>query len=117
MKKGFTLVELMAVMIILGILTLIAVPAVTSMIKTSKEDALNITINNIKLAMRDFNKDYNLDSDGEAGPATFSKINEQLLKLSQSTKPNNNQIDNSQSSTTPKNNLYRIRKSWSDINS
>ena len=65
MKKGFTLVELMAVMIILGILTLIAVPAVTSMIKTSKEDALNITINNIKLAMRDFNKDYNLDSDGE----------------------------------------------------
>ena len=71
---------------------------------------------NTAKAVIQFQIDNNLDNDGEAGPATFSKINEQLLKLSQSTKPNNNQTNN-QSPNTSKNNLYRIRKSWSDINS
>ena len=40
MKKGFTLVELLAVIIIIGIIALITVPIVLSVIGSSKQKAL-----------------------------------------------------------------------------
>ena len=50
MKKGFTLVELMAVIIILGVIALIAFPIIDNSIKKSKEDSLDQTIDNIELS-------------------------------------------------------------------
>lgn len=38
-KKGFTLVEVLAVITIIGILALISVPTIDSIIRSSKEDA------------------------------------------------------------------------------
>lgn len=38
MKRGFTLVELLAVIIILGLVGLIAIPSITRMLEDSKMD-------------------------------------------------------------------------------
>lgn len=46
-KKGFTLVELIGVIILLGVIALIAFPIVTNSIKSSKEKAYNAQINEI----------------------------------------------------------------------
>ena len=47
MRKGFTLVELMAVIIILGVLALITYPIIDKSIKNSKQKALERTITSI----------------------------------------------------------------------
>lgn len=46
-NKGFTLVELLAVITVLGIIGLIAIPTVTSIINSSKEKAKKIQIEEI----------------------------------------------------------------------
>ena len=47
MKKGFTLVELLAVIILLGVVTLIAYPVINTQIETAKEQAYKRTIDSI----------------------------------------------------------------------
>ena len=59
MKKGFTLVELMAVILILGVLALITYPIIDNSIKQSKEKALDRTIASVIEAA--FN--YSIDND------------------------------------------------------
>ena len=51
-KKAFTLIELLAVIIILGILMVIAIPAVTSYIQNSRKSAYISTAHNIIAAAR-----------------------------------------------------------------
>mgnify|MGYP003508521194 FL=1 len=41
-KKGFTMVELLAVLILLGVLAIIAIPAINSTINSSKEKAKTV---------------------------------------------------------------------------
>ena len=49
-KKGFTLIEFMAVVTILVILSLIIVPVNDKNVKRSKDDMYNIQIENIRIA-------------------------------------------------------------------
>ena len=51
-KKGFTLVELLAVIVILGIITVIAVPKVLDIINKSRESASNSSIKLVKDAIK-----------------------------------------------------------------
>ena len=57
MKKGFTLVELLAVITLLGLLSLIVVPVVDKLIKDSKEDLYNTQVNNIEAAAKNWASD------------------------------------------------------------
>ncbi len=54
MKKAFTLVELLGVIIVLGVIALIAFPIVNKSIKTSKEDSLNSIIKTIEKAAEEY---------------------------------------------------------------
>lgn len=47
MKKGFTLVEMLMVIVVLSVLGMIAYPLVTNQIEKSKIDSYNTQINNI----------------------------------------------------------------------
>ena len=62
MKKGFTLIEMIAVVIILGIVLLIAVPAVTSYIKGSND---SVYVNSMSSYLQQVKMDY---SEKQYGP-------------------------------------------------
>ena len=57
MKKGFTLVELMGVIILLSILIIIAVPAVTGVLKENKEKLYDSQIKTIETAAKNWASD------------------------------------------------------------
>ena len=54
MKKAFTLVELLGVIIVLAVISLIVFPIVDKSIKTSKEDSLNSIIKTIEKAAQEY---------------------------------------------------------------
>ena len=56
-KAGFTLVELMGVLIIIGVLSLIIIPVTTNLIKEQKEKQYNQQIAMIELASKNFGTD------------------------------------------------------------
>ena len=60
MKKAFTLVELLGVIIILGVLALIVFPIIDKSIKSSKEKALQATIASIEDAANKYSVDHDL---------------------------------------------------------
>ncbi len=68
MKKGFTLVELLGVIIILGVIALITFPLIDKSIKSSKEKALERTIDGIEEAA------YNYSVENDIGYPTEYKV-------------------------------------------
>jgi prepilin-type N-terminal cleavage/methylation domain-containing protein len=78
MKKGFTLVELLAVVVLIGLLTLIIVPVVDSSVKKGKEKAYNLQKETIIAAARSWVTDNkSLISDGDTLNLTLLNLKEQ----------------------------------------
>lgn len=56
-KQGFTLVELLAVIVILGLIALVSVPAITGIIKSGKEDLADSQKDTIEMAAKNWASD------------------------------------------------------------
>lgn len=76
-KKAFTLVELLAVIIVLGILLVIIVPKIFSTISKSKEDIYKVKEDQMKKAA----EDYTLYNVTEMPTSIGTKININLIDL------------------------------------
>ena len=61
MKKGFTLVEILAVFVVLGIISMITVPAIGNVIHMSKEKAYDKQIELIINASRSYMTNNSLE--------------------------------------------------------
>lgn len=58
MEKGFTLVEILAALVVFSLIIMVAVPIVSSVIESSKERAYTAQIENIKLAAKNWGSEY-----------------------------------------------------------
>ena len=74
MKKGFTLVELLAVIIIIGVVALIAGPSVMDNISASKESLYATQVQNIELATKKWATDSTDLLDSEFLNSSFISV-------------------------------------------
>ena len=75
-KKGFTLVELLVVITLVGVLGLITVPIINDVIKNSRKKAFRETVINIVEVAKIYNaeKDYLAIPDGESIDMLSNKL-------------------------------------------
>lgn len=64
MKKGFTLIEILAVIVIIGVLAIITIPAVINNIERSQEVAYENLVNNIEQTTQLYIRNNKDDIDG-----------------------------------------------------
>lgn len=74
MKKGFTLVELLAVIVILSIIGMITVPMATSYIETSRKKSYAISVDNAIEAAKEYVNKKEESHDFPAGGIDLSKV-------------------------------------------
>ena len=78
MKRGFTLVELLAVLILLGVVSLIAIPSIGKILNRSREKARESTKNELIKAAKNYYADNirELPDDGSHKCLSVSEIEE-----------------------------------------
>ncbi len=80
MKKGFTLIELMIVVVIIGILAAIAIPNFMRMTQRAKESSVKANMHTMQLTAEDF-ATLNSGAYASDGTATTSETTEVLVDL------------------------------------
>ncbi|MDD4054007.1 MAG: type II secretion system protein [Bacilli bacterium] len=62
MKKGFSLVELLAVIVILGIIATITIPKIQDLLIESRDNAYDLVVNQLETRAKDYVIDKKLDA-------------------------------------------------------
>lgn len=78
-KNGFTFVELLAVIVIIGVLALISIPSLEAIVKSNKEDIYNSQLDNVILSLKDWasdNKDLLPTTNGDKKELTLLELKE-----------------------------------------
>lgn len=110
-NRGFTLVELVAVIVILGVIATIITPVIQKTLKANKENVYNIMVDQIK----DYTKDYLAkntnqlpDNEGEISTIKFVDLKKDGLLQINIVNPITNNIISNESivKVTKKNNNY-----------
>lgn len=73
-KKGFTLVELLAVIVILAIIMAIAIPAVQNTISSSKDKLYNLVVKQIEDAAKQYMLKSSASTEIPTGPAVIGLV-------------------------------------------
>lgn len=119
-KKGFTLVELLAVIIILSLLALLASTAVTKIVKDSKKDLSNTQLELIKSAAEVWGADNlsQLPSSGECGYLTLEDLQKSGSIDSNIINPETNEVisPDLKIKVSTKNNYYGNPKITYEVN-
>ena len=76
MKKGFTLAELLGVIVLLAAIALITIPLVSNVIKNGKQDLYNNQIDNIKGALELWMSNNQKPAFGETVTLSLSQLKE-----------------------------------------
>ena len=71
MKKGFTLIEMLAVIVLLGIIAVIAYPTVSNAVKSAKESALDKTIDSLENIAYSYSSENNLEQSVDEKALSF----------------------------------------------
>ena len=81
MKKGFTLVELLAVIVVIAVISLISVPLVLGNIESSKQASFKASANEVIDAARAYVSKYDEDNDFPIGGIDVTTTNLKAGKL------------------------------------
>jgi len=74
MKKGFTLVELLAIVILLGVISVIAVPIIGDQVATAKQSAYERTVDSIEEAAKRYGVTNMLGYNTEEQPLSLDRL-------------------------------------------
>lgn len=93
-NKGFTLAELLGVIIILGVIALISITAITNTMKENKEELYNIQINNIIVGAKTWASSHVFElpeQDGESITLTLAELKQAGFVENDITNPKTNE--------------------------
>ena len=112
MNKGFTLAELLGVVIILGVIATIATISINSSMRKSKEDLYQVQINNIISGAKTWANENVFDlpeNDGESITLTLLQLKQAGFVESDITNPKTNELfsDSLQVKITKVDNNYK----------
>ena len=107
MKKGFTMVELLASIVILGLLLVLTIPSYTSVMNNMKSSSLSGVVSEIEIAARKYGNSIKDEVKNSANSCVITNVDSLIQKgLLESDDKHSNVIYNPKDKTALNDNIY-----------